>query len=162
MRSRSLPLGASCVRVRVRVRFRVRVSIRSRSLPLGASCVMNKRGAEMHTRQRQSTSGGARPVNVLRYRDRHCRARLLQLGLLLSACHLDRRPDLCRENKLTQISASWLSGCSSQRQTMPLAARSFGQPRPTSRLDRAGRPHRTCFPHSGRTVVVSSGAGAAC
>jgi hypothetical protein len=74
----------------------------------------------------ESTSGGARPVNLLLHRDRYCRARLLQLGLLLSACHLDRRPDLCRKNKLAQTTASWLSRGSPQRQVMPLAARSVG------------------------------------
>ena len=38
-------------------------------------------------------------------------------------------------------SASWLSGGCSQ--VVP----SFGQPRPASRLGRAGRPYRACFPH---------------
>eukprot|EP00964_Phaeocystis_antarctica_P002224 scaffold1147_cov68-Phaeocystis_antarctica.AAC.16 len=45
-------------------------------------------------------------------------------------------------------SASWLSGGCSQRQIVPQATPSFGQPRPISRLGRAGRPYRPCFPHS--------------
>ena len=48
---------------------------------------------------------------------------------------------------LGQRSASWLSGGWFQRQVMPQAARRFGQPRPISRLSRAGRPHRACFRH---------------
>ena len=43
-------------------------------------------------------------------------------------------------NSAARASASWLSGGVSQRQSMPQAARSFGQPRPISRLGRAGRP----------------------
>eukprot|EP00964_Phaeocystis_antarctica_P121362 scaffold85027_cov69-Phaeocystis_antarctica.AAC.3 len=46
-----------------------------------------------------------------------------------------------------QTSASWLSGGLFRRQSTPQAAPSFGQPRPTSRLGRAGRPYRACFPH---------------
>ena len=37
---------------------------------------------------------------------------------------------------------SWLLGGFSQRQTMTKASPSFGQPRPISRLGRAGRPYR--------------------
>ena len=51
-------------------------------------------------------------------------------------------------NKGAQTSASWLSGGPFQRQIVPQAPPSFGQPRPTSRLGRAGRPYRPCFPHS--------------
>ena len=43
--------------------------------------------------------------------------------------------------------ACWLSGACSLRQSMPHAAPSFGQPRPISRLGRAGRQHRPCFRH---------------
>ena len=42
------------------------------------------------------------------------------------------------ENKGAQTSASWLSGGPSQRQIVPQATPSFGQPRPISRLGRAG------------------------
>ena len=55
---------------------------------------------------------------------------------------------LCVENKAAQTSASWLSGGPFQRKIVPQAAPSFGQPRPISRLGRAGRPYRPCFPHS--------------
>ena len=51
------------------------------------------------------------------------------------------------ENKAAQTSASWLSGGPFQGQTVPQAALSFGQPRPISRLGRAGRPYRPCFSH---------------
>ena len=50
------------------------------------------------------------------------------------------------ENKAAQTSASWLSGGPFQRQIVPQAALSFGQPRPISRFGRAGRPYRPCFP----------------
>ena len=46
------------------------------------------------------------------------------------------------ENSLAQASASWPSRGSFQRQIMPQAAQSFGQPRPISPLVRAGRPCR--------------------
>ena len=49
-------------------------------------------------------------------------------------------------NKAAQTSASWLSGGPFQRQVVPQAAPSIGRPRPTSRLGRAGRPYRLCFP----------------
>eukprot|EP00964_Phaeocystis_antarctica_P116595 scaffold80532_cov64-Phaeocystis_antarctica.AAC.3 len=69
---------------------------------------------------------------------------------LTVACHL---PTLSIsstyvENKGGQTSASWLSGGPFQRQAVPQATPSFGQPRPISRLGRAGRPYRPCFPHS--------------
>ena len=51
------------------------------------------------------------------------------------------------ENKAPQTSASWLSGGPFQCQIVPQAAPSFGQPRPISRLGRAGRPYRPCFSH---------------
>eukprot|EP00964_Phaeocystis_antarctica_P078117 scaffold48578_cov55-Phaeocystis_antarctica.AAC.1 len=51
------------------------------------------------------------------------------------------------ENKAAQTSASWLSGGPFQRQIVPQTAPSFGQPRPISRLGRAGRPYWPCFPH---------------
>ena len=51
------------------------------------------------------------------------------------------------EIKVAQASASWLSGGYYQRQLMPQAARSSGQPRSISRLCRAGRPYRPCFRH---------------
>ena len=58
----------------------------------------------------------------------------------------------CVEKKVAQpqSSASWHSGGSCQRQSMPQTARSFGQPRPTSCLGRinAGRQYRPCFRHS--------------
>ena len=44
----------------------------------------------------------------------------------------------CVESKAAQTSASWLSEGPSQRQIVPQAAPSFGQPRPISRLGRAG------------------------
>ena len=47
-------------------------------------------------------------------------------------------------SEVAQTSASWLSGGFSQRQIMPQAAPSSGQPRPISRLGRAGRP---CWAH---------------
>jgi len=49
---------------------------------------------------------------------------------------------LCRKHRSAQTSASWLSGGRSQRLLMPQAATSVGQPRPVSRLVRAGRPYR--------------------
>ena len=49
------------------------------------------------------------------------------------------------ENKVAQASASWLFGGCFQRQAMPQAAPGFGQPRPMSRLGRAGRPYRPWF-----------------
>ena len=51
------------------------------------------------------------------------------------------------ENKAAQTSASWLSWSPFQCQIVPQAATSFGQPRPISRLGRAGRPHWPCFRH---------------
>ena len=59
-----------------------------------------------------------------------------------------------RRKKVAQASASWLTGGSSQRQIVPRAAASFGQPRPISRLVRinAGRPHRPCFPQRCGTI----------
>eukprot|EP00964_Phaeocystis_antarctica_P073514 scaffold45106_cov54-Phaeocystis_antarctica.AAC.2 len=50
--------------------------------------------------------------------------------------------DLCRKARVAQASASWRSGGSCQRQSMPLAAPSFGPPRPISRFGRAGRPYQ--------------------
>eukprot|EP00964_Phaeocystis_antarctica_P120944 scaffold84678_cov64-Phaeocystis_antarctica.AAC.2 len=47
---------------------------------------------------------------------------------------------LGRKQAAQPCSASWLSGGFSQRRGMPQAARSFGQPRPVSRLVCAGRP----------------------
>ena len=46
-----------------------------------------------------------------------------------------------------QPSASWFSRGFFRCQTMLQAARSFGQPRPISRLGRAGRPNGPCFRH---------------
>ena len=43
-----------------------------------------------------------------------------------------------RTRRLSLRPASWLSGGSSQHQSMPQAARSLGQPRPIGRLGRAG------------------------
>ena len=56
------------------------------------------------------------------------------------------------ERTLARASASWLSGGCSQRQITPQAAPSCGQPRPTSRLGRSGRPRRARFfrPRHGR------------
>eukprot|EP00964_Phaeocystis_antarctica_P042077 scaffold24096_cov64-Phaeocystis_antarctica.AAC.1 len=51
------------------------------------------------------------------------------------------------ENKVAQASASWLSEGCFQRQAMPQAAPGFGQPRPMSRLGRAGQPYRPWFRH---------------
>jgi hypothetical protein len=48
----------------------------------------------------------------------------------------------CVENKLAQPPASWLSGGYFQHQVVPQAAPSVGQPRPISRVCRAGRPYR--------------------
>ena len=50
----------------------------------------------------------------------------------------------CIENKRAQPSASWLSQGLLRRQITPQAAPSSGQPRPTSRLGRAGRPYGPC------------------
>ena len=55
---------------------------------------------------------------------------------------LGRALDRHGEN-VSQTSASWTSGGSSQRQVTPQAAPSFGQPRPTRRLGRADRPYRS-------------------
>ena len=44
------------------------------------------------------------------------------------------------ENKGAQTSASWLSGGPFQRQIMPQATPSFGQPRPISRLGPCWHP----------------------
>ena len=54
------------------------------------------------------------------------------------------------ENEGAQTSANWLSGGPFQRQLVPQATLSFGQPRPISRLGRAGRPYRPCFSHRPR------------
>eukprot|EP00964_Phaeocystis_antarctica_P073327 scaffold44985_cov68-Phaeocystis_antarctica.AAC.6 len=58
-----------------------------------------------------------------------------------------RRPSLMpvTETKVAQASASWLSGGGFQRQSMPQAAPSFGQPRPISRSRCAGQPYRACL-----------------
>ena len=58
----------------------------------------------------------------------------------------ERPPEL--ENRMAQPSASWLTGGSSQCQSMPQAAPGSGPPRSISRLGRAGRPHQACFLHS--------------
>ena len=53
-------------------------------------------------------------------------------------------------NKVAQTSASWLSGGLSQRQITLQATPSLGQPRPISRLGRAGTqatPAVVWFPH---------------
>ena len=65
-----------------------------------------------------------------------------------------KRAAACVENKLAQISASWLSGGFSQRQITPQAAPGCGQPRPISHLVRAGRPHRPCFRQAGSPCKV--------
>eukprot|EP00964_Phaeocystis_antarctica_P061186 scaffold36530_cov35-Phaeocystis_antarctica.AAC.2 len=52
-----------------------------------------------------------------------------------------RKPRLLRPQLVCR-----LSGGFSQRQIIPQAAWSFGQPRPISRSVRAGRPHRPSFP----------------
>ena len=49
------------------------------------------------------------------------------------------------ETKVAPISASWRSGGCIQRQSMPQAAPSVGQPRPISRLGRAGTPATSAF-----------------
>ena len=54
------------------------------------------------------------------------------------------------ERKADQPLASWLSGGLSQHQITLQAAPSLGQPRPISRLGRAGRPHRACSRHAER------------
>ena len=53
---------------------------------------------------------------------------------------------LSRKDK-AQTSASWLSGGLFRRQSTPQAASGSGQPRPTGRLGRAGRPYRACSRH---------------
>ena len=58
------------------------------------------------------------------------------------------------ENKGAQTSASWLSGGFFQRQLVPKATPGFGQPRPISRLGRAGRPYLPCFPHRCAALVA--------
>ena len=50
-------------------------------------------------------------------------------------------------DRVAQASTSRPSAAFFQRQIMPVAAPSSGQPRPISRLGRAGRPHRPCFRH---------------
>ena len=74
-----------------------------------------------------------------------------------------RRPCTCVASKGAQASASWLSGGSSQRRIVPQVALSFGQPRPISRLGRAGRPYRPLlsthtdaffYRHLGAAVVL--------
>ena len=50
-----------------------------------------------------------------------------------------------RENKVAQISASWLSIDFLQRQMMPQGGPGSGRPWPISRLGRAGRPYRAWF-----------------
>eukprot|EP00964_Phaeocystis_antarctica_P127711 scaffold91415_cov31-Phaeocystis_antarctica.AAC.1 len=54
-----------------------------------------------------------------------------------------------------RLRPSWLSGGVLQRQLMPQAAPSSGQPRPISRLGRinAGGPHRPCFRHGEQPLL---------
>eukprot|EP00964_Phaeocystis_antarctica_P131657 scaffold95607_cov64-Phaeocystis_antarctica.AAC.2 len=60
-----------------------------------------------------------------------------------AAPHAADQVRACVESKVVaQAAASWPSGGSSQRQSMPQAAPSSGQPRPISRLGGAGRPMR--------------------
>ena len=61
-----------------------------------------------------------------------------QLGELRAWRHKLGRGRTCVGSKGGQTSASWLSGGLSQRQIVRQAAPSFGQPRPISRLGRAG------------------------
>tara|TARA_B100000795_G_C22558473_1_gene345350 strand:+ start:73 stop:339 length:267 start_codon:yes stop_codon:yes gene_type:complete len=49
------------------------------------------------------------------------------------------------ESKVAQALASGLFGGCFQRQIMPQAAPSFAQPRPISRVGRAGRPPRPLY-----------------
>eukprot|EP00964_Phaeocystis_antarctica_P021830 scaffold12121_cov57-Phaeocystis_antarctica.AAC.4 len=51
------------------------------------------------------------------------------------------------EIKVAQTAASWRPGGLCQHQVVLQAAPTFGQPRPISRLGRAGRPYRPCFSH---------------
>ena len=85
----------------------------------------------------------------------------LGLGLGLVQCTLARiyssssasevtAVPICRKTKVAQPSASWRCGGSCQRQAMPQAAASVGQPRPSSGSVHAGRPHRPCFRPKGR------------
>ena len=66
---------------------------------------------------------------------------------LISSTSLTRMHYAWVDTRAAQASPSWCSGglSLSQRQVTPQAAPSFGQPRPISRLGRAGRPsHRPC------------------
>ena len=60
------------------------------------------------------------------------------------------------EHTVAQTSASWLSGGLFQRQIVPRAAPSFGQPGPISRLGRAGQPYGPTFPLKGAPPYASN------
>ena len=80
----------------------------------------------------------------------------LRVGLAVGRVEREREAEAYVENKvaLAQTSASWTSGGSSQRQIMPQAAPSFGQPRPIRRLGLSVQPCRPCFPHRLRPVMA--------
>eukprot|EP00964_Phaeocystis_antarctica_P127600 scaffold91265_cov65-Phaeocystis_antarctica.AAC.2 len=75
----------------------------------------------------------------------HCKGCSEEVALRIVQMLVDAgaEPGLARDKKGT--ATDWRSGGCLQRQIMPQAVPNFGQPRPISRLGRAGRPYRACF-----------------